>query len=87
MATANKWRTSALACLWILLVTVSTPAQNISADAGSRFEAEDPLLQNLMDEALSRNPGIRQSFALYQAALQKLPQVSSLPDPMLSLTQ
>lgn len=44
-------------------------------------------LEAYINEALDRNPGIRQSFALYQAALQRLPQVSSLPDPTLGFTQ
>jgi outer membrane protein TolC len=44
-------------------------------------------LEAYINEALDRNPGIRQSFARYQAALQRLPQLSSLPDPTLGLTQ
>ncbi len=55
--------------------------------AQPEFSARNPQLKDLMDEALDRNPRIRQSFARYQAALQRLPQVSALPDPMLSLTQ
>ena len=51
------------------------------------YSANDSQLHGYIEEALDRNPGIRQSFALYRAALRKIPQVSSLPDPMLSLTQ
>lgn len=51
------------------------------------YTTNDSQLQGYIEEALDRNPGIRQSFARYRAALQKVPRVSSLPDPMLSLTQ
>ena len=51
------------------------------------FAARNPQLEAYIKQALDRNPGIRQSFARYQAAVQRLPQVSSLPDPVLSLTQ
>jgi cobalt-zinc-cadmium efflux system outer membrane protein len=44
----------------------------------------DARLDALVQESLDRNPGISQAFARYRAALQRLPQVSSLPDPMLA---
>ena len=47
----------------------------------------DALLAGYIAEALDRNPGVRESFAQYRAALQRLPQVAALPDPMLELTQ
>ena len=43
----------------------------------------DTRLQELVQIALEKNPGIRRSFSDYQAALQRIPQVSSLPDPMI----
>ena len=43
-------------------------------------------LQGLIEEALDRNPALRESFARYQAALQRLPQAGALPDPMLGVT-
>jgi cobalt-zinc-cadmium efflux system outer membrane protein len=51
------------------------------------FSAPDPRLQQYIQEALERNPTVRQSFSRYQAALARLPQVGSLPDPVLGLTQ
>ncbi|MEZ5398803.1 MAG: TolC family protein [Bryobacteraceae bacterium] len=48
---------------------------------------DDSQLRLYIEEALDRNPAVRQSFARYQAALQRLPQVSSLPDPMFGVTQ
>ena len=47
----------------------------------------DPQLALYLEQALERNPAIRQSFARYRAALQRLPQVRSLPDPMLGFGQ
>jgi outer membrane protein, heavy metal efflux system len=47
----------------------------------------DARLKDLVEQALENNPGIRRAFADYRAALQRIPQVSSLPDPMLGVTQ
>ncbi len=52
-----------------------------------QYSMANPQLDTYLNEALGRNPLIARSFAQYQSALQRLPQVSSLPDPMLSLTQ
>jgi len=41
-------------------------------------------LQEYIDIAIGKNPVVQQKFAEYQAALQKVPQVRSLPDPELS---
>ena len=43
----------------------------------------DAQLAALIDGALDRNPRVRESLARYRAALQRIPQVSALPDPML----
>ncbi|MCK9413608.1 MAG: TolC family protein [Prolixibacteraceae bacterium] len=42
-------------------------------------------LQYYLETAAKNNPTVLQKFAEYQAALQKVPQVGSLPDPELSL--
>ncbi len=47
----------------------------------------DEQLAAYLDEAIERNPGVRSRFAVYRATLQKIPQVTALPDPQLSLTQ
>lgn len=39
------------------------------------------------DPALERNPAIREAAARYRAALQLVPQVRALPDPMATFTQ
>ena len=47
----------------------------------------DTRLERFITEALERSPDVRQSFAHYQAGLQRIPQVTALPDPVLGLTQ
>jgi cobalt-zinc-cadmium efflux system outer membrane protein len=51
------------------------------------YYAGDPQLAQFLQAALDQNPSVREAFARYQAALQRVPQVGSLPDPMLGLTQ
>ncbi|MGP8246431.1 MAG: TolC family protein [Bryobacteraceae bacterium] len=46
----------------------------------------DLQLNDYIRLALDRNPGLSQALALYRGALQRLPQVSALPDPMLAFT-
>ncbi|NOU16079.1 MAG: TolC family protein [Bacteroidales bacterium] len=46
--------------------------------------AQDSLL-NYLEIAANNNPALLQKFNEYQAALQKVPQVGSLPDPELSI--
>ncbi|MBI4905724.1 MAG: TolC family protein [Acidobacteria bacterium] len=63
-----------------LLVAVLGSAQEYTPNGDSH-------LRLYVEEALARNPAARQSFARYRASLQRLPQVSSLPDPMLGFAQ
>ncbi len=51
--------------------------------SGLNSFSQDSLFQ-YMELAAKNNPTVLQKFAEYQAALQKIPQVSSLPDPELS---
>ena len=46
----------------------------------------DQQLAAYIAEAVDKNPAVRASFARYRASLQKIPQVTALPDPMLNLT-
>jgi hypothetical protein len=50
----------------------------------SVFSQSDSLFRYL-EIAAKNNPTVLQKFAEYQAALQKIPQVGSLPDPTLSI--
>ncbi|MDP2876725.1 MAG: TolC family protein [Holophaga sp.] len=45
----------------------------------------DPLLEALIQEAISRNPEIAKSQALIEAEKERIPQSKALPDPSLSL--
>ena len=47
--------------------------------------SQNDSLQFYLEIAAKNNPAVLQKFAEYQAALQKVPQVGSLPDPELSL--
>lgn len=41
------------------------------------------VLEDLMEEALNQNPLVKASYNQWQAAQEKIPQVKSLPDPMI----
>ncbi|MCB8995503.1 MAG: TolC family protein [Bacteroidales bacterium] len=60
--------------IWILISILSTLAGN----------AQDSLYYYL-EEAAINNPEVKASFLEYSAALEKVPQASSLPDPELQL--
>ena len=64
-----------------LLVT----AGGIQAQTYANFG--DARLKDLAEQALENNPGIRRAFGEYEAALQRIPQLTSLPDPMVGVTQ
>ncbi len=51
------------------------------------FYAPDARLRDYVLDALSRNPSIQESASRYRAALQRVPQVTSLPDPTLTIGQ
>jgi outer membrane protein TolC len=55
----------------------------ISSIVASSQQYPDSLLRYL-EIAAKNNPGVLQKFSEYQAALQKIPQVGSLPDPEFS---
>jgi cobalt-zinc-cadmium efflux system outer membrane protein len=45
---------------------------------------ESPTLQDYLAYAALANPGLKAAFRQWQAALERVPQVTSLPDPMVS---
>jgi len=71
----------ALGTGWISASTAQgpTPATDYYADNGQ--------LAEYVDTALTHHPALQEALARYRAALQKAPQVASLPDPMLNFTQ
>ena len=60
-----------------------TPAQNDEPE----YYSENPQLDTYIRAALDQNPAAQESLARYRAALQKVPQVTSLLDPMVNYTQ
>ena len=66
----------------LLIFAVTAHAQQVRySDLG------DVQLKSLIEDALSRNPGVHRAFAEYRATLQRIPQVTTLPDPMVGVTQ
>ena len=47
----------------------------------------DQKLAAYVEQALERHPALRESLASYRSALQRIPQVSALPDPMIEVRQ
>jgi outer membrane protein TolC len=45
----------------------------------------DAALTGYIEQAIERNPALSESVAKYRAALQRIPQVTSLPDPMFDI--
>ena len=74
---------AAAACL---LATLAA-AQTIESAPPPEFHAAEPDLRTYVAGALERNPTILESEARYLAARQRVPQVTALPDPVLTFTQ
>jgi outer membrane protein TolC len=62
-------------------------AQQVPRENSLDFYAQHSQLEEYVHQALERNSGLQESLARYRAALQKIPQVAALPDPMLGFTQ
>ena len=69
-----------------LLSTLAT-AQPAPAEETLDFHAAAPDLRAYVIAAVERNPALLESHARYLAARQRAPQVSALPDPVVSFTQ
>lgn len=84
-------RTSRLLVLFILAgvpVWAQTPSAEPRASAAvGNYYAPEPLLQQYVDRALEANPAIQEALARSRAAELRVPQVTSLPDPMLNFGQ
>ncbi len=70
----------------LLLVLVAAPAwaAEPAAPLGPALE-EDPVLQDLLKEALEKRPELAQARAQIAAEKERIPQSQALPDPTLSL--
>ena len=84
-----KMRSNLLTTGFFLLGFLFVPArgQTPAQDDEPEYYSENSQLDTYIRAALDQNPGVQESLARYRAALQKVPQVTSLPDPMLSYTQ
>lgn len=56
-------------------------------DITREYFVADPQLGEFIRLALAENPEIQVALARYRAAVQKIPQVTALPDPMLTFTK
>ncbi|MEE8402238.1 MAG: TolC family protein, partial [Candidatus Hydrothermarchaeaceae archaeon] len=70
-----------------LFVTESAFSTQLQTVDEHDFYARDLHLQSYIEAALESHPALKEALARYRGALQKVPQVTSLPDPMLSFTQ
>ena len=73
--------------LWTLLSLPSLASQESGDDKGFDYYISDPRLEDLIREAIDKNPQSRVMLSEYRASIQKIPQVTALPDPMMTFTQ
>jgi len=64
-----------------------TPPGQAAPPARPEYFAPEPALQALITRALEANPGLKEAELGYRAALEQVPQVTALPDPMVTFTQ
>ena len=69
------------------LVATLAAAQTIESAPPPEFHAAEPDLRAYVAGALERNPTLLESEARYLAARQRVPQVTALPDPVVTFTQ
>ena len=69
------------------LVATCAAAQPAPPDDALDFHAAEPDLRAYIDAAVERNPAVLESQARFAAARQRVPQVTALPDPVVSFTQ
>ncbi|MBN2666060.1 MAG: TolC family protein, partial [Bacteroidales bacterium] len=67
-----------------LIKILITAVLSGAVTAGSKSQNLPDSLASYLETAARNNPGVRQALLEYQAALQKVPQAGSLPDPELS---
>jgi hypothetical protein len=74
-----------IAC--VLSANAAAAEQGGGATAAATYYAPDPVLQQYIQSALEANPAIQEMLARSRAAQLRVPQVTSLPDPMLNFGQ
>lgn len=90
----GKFRWGPGVMTWMVMILGARgEAQDVTTEVGEErlerpaFYAAEPALRGYVEEALEKNPAVQESLARYRAALEKAPQVSTLPDPMFSFGQ
>ena len=73
MKTINKFKILNIRYLMLFTILIS-------------FNGNSQTLQEYLQLASKENPEIKSAYAKFEAALQKSPQVSSLPDPTLTIS-
>lgn len=73
--------------LLVVLLTGCVFAQGDPAGEEADFYSNHPLLERFVGEAVLNNPALQEAIARYRASLQRVHQVTSLPDPNFSFTQ
>ena len=71
----------------LLLLPVSTWAQESEGADGLDYYIQDPLLEEFIRETIDANPQLKVMLSEYRASIQQIPQVTALPDPMMTFTQ
>ncbi|MEJ2146385.1 MAG: TolC family protein [Acidobacteriota bacterium] len=62
-------------------------AQDQTDASQADYFTDSAQLRQYIQEALDQNPQIREALSRYRASLEKVPQVTALPDPVLGYTQ
>lgn len=62
-------------------------AAGVQPEPPPDFYAPEPELRSCVGSAIERHPGLLASRANYQAARQRIPQVTALPDPTVNVSQ
>jgi outer membrane protein TolC len=77
---------SNLPLMLALLIACVLSAKAAAAEQGgaATYHAPDPVLKQYIQSALEANPAIQEALARSRAAELRVPQVTSLPDPMLN---
>lgn len=79
-----------LSALAVVVLPALPAAGGVQPGPGAErpeFYAPEPELKSCLDNAISRHPALLASRANYQAARERVPQVTALPDPTLNVSQ
>lgn len=85
----SRRRTSRLVPVLLLCAGAASAAQAQTVASAPRpaFHAVEPMLRTFVERALETQPALKEAEARYRAALEKMPQVTALPDPTVTFTQ